>query len=61
MMMIYGVLQILTGIVACTWGTQLMTQTAQFPGNRRIQAGSIISFLGSIAFTFGGLTVVMSL
>ncbi len=61
MMMIYGVLQILTGLAACAWGTQLMTQTAQFPGNVRIRAGSVISFLGSICFTFGGLTVVMSL
>lgn len=61
MMMIYGLLEVLTGLAACAVGTQLMTQTAQFPGNTRIRAGSIISFLGSICFTFGGLTVVMSL
>jgi hypothetical protein len=61
MMLIYGLLQVFTGLAACACGTQLMTQTAQYPGNTRIRVGSIVSFLGSICFTFGGLTVVMSL
>lgn len=60
-MLIFGLMQTFMGFAVCMWGSSLVAQTAQFPGNIRIRAGSVIMFLGSLCFTFGGLTVFMSL
>jgi hypothetical protein len=58
-MMLFGLTTILLGLAASAHGASLQVRTAQFPGNPRIRAGMVMSALGGICVSIGGVSLLM--
>ncbi len=60
-MMLFGLTTILLGLAASAHGASMQVRTAQFPGNPRIRAGMVMSMLGGICVSIGGVSLLMSI
>ncbi len=60
-MMLFGVSTVLLGLVASAHGASMQVRTAQFPGNPRIRVGMVMSMLGGICVSIGGVSLLMSI
>ena len=56
-----GLVGMALGFGSSFWGAQLQTQTIQVEGNPRSHSGMVLSFLGGIALSLGGLSLFLSL
>ena len=54
-MLLFGVATMLVGLAASAQGAQLQVRTAQFPGNPRILVGMVMSMLGGVCVSIGGV------
>jgi hypothetical protein len=60
-MLLFGVATVLVGLAASAQGAQLQVRTAQFPGNPRIRMGMVMSMLGGVCVSIGGVSLLLSL
>jgi len=60
-MMLFGLTTTLLGLAASAHGASMQVRTAQFPGNPRIRAGMVMSMLGGICVSIGGVSLLMSI
>jgi hypothetical protein len=60
-MMLFGVTTILVGLASSAHGASMQVRTAQFPGNPRIRVGMVMSMLGGICVSIGGVSLLMSI
>jgi hypothetical protein len=56
-----GLVGMALGFGSSFWGAQLQTRTIQVEGNPRIQTGVMLSFLGGLALSLGGVSLFLSL
>jgi len=60
-MLLFGVATMLLGLAASAQGASLQVRTAQFPGNPRIRVGMVMSMLGGVCVSIGGVSLLLSL
>jgi hypothetical protein len=60
-MMLFGLSTMLIGLAASAHGASLQVRTAQFAGNPRIRVGMVMSTLGGICVSIGGVSLLMSI
>jgi hypothetical protein len=60
-MMLFGVSTVLLGLAASAHGASMQVRTAQFPGNPRIRIGMVMSMLGGVCVSIGGVSLLMSI
>jgi hypothetical protein len=59
--MLFGLSTMMIGLAASAHGASLQVRTAQFPGNPRIRVGMVMSMLGGICVSIGGVSLLMSI
>jgi hypothetical protein len=60
-MMLFAVSTVLLGLAASAHGASMQVRTAQFPGNPRIRIGMVMSMLGGVCVSIGGVSLLMSI